>query len=139
MMSCIYVPDRAQLICHEVSQSYSESKYVELFGKKMETLRGYKKYEYGIVSLLSVQFYSKSNNCEMSPSCPFHDDFSSLASNNQDALLAINLKNSLPDYRLLACLSRNLMLSAYQWTISAWLSQVSSQCTGVCGRIHFIS
>lgn len=30
MMSFIYVPDRPQLICHKVSQSYSESKYVEL-------------------------------------------------------------------------------------------------------------
>lgn len=58
----------------------------------------------------------------MSPSCHFRDDSSSLASNNQDAFLAINLKNSLPDYRLLACLSSNLILSAYQWTISVWLS-----------------
>lgn len=30
MMSFIYVPDRPQLICHKVSQSYGESKYVEL-------------------------------------------------------------------------------------------------------------
>lgn len=95
MMSCIYVPHRPQRICHKVSQSYSQSKYVKItdFFGTMGTLRVYKKHEYGIMSLLSIQCYSKSNKYDSLHHVIFKT-IPVLQTVTTDVFLVMNLKNS---------------------------------------------